>query len=181
MAPTPGQGASSERQRLQRLSDAALAEQLKPYLLAAHGRWHAAQGTGLTPEDWLLLLVQACRGELSELGDIVPLSAFALSPQAEREAAACAILAQPYCATVLADFRTRLSALPVLEYDPVNELFRGLRHDLKGPLGITGVQVMMCVRSALTGRLDGPCLVQVVCLLGKERCLERTNQSFICA
>lgn len=79
-----------------------------------------------------------------------------------------------FACEVLAAFREGLPAVEPFDYDRVNNYLRDLRWRFKSDRGLSGRQVMSVVRAALTGTLTGPCLVVMVILLGKARCLQRT-------
>jgi hypothetical protein len=74
---------------------------------------------------------------------------------------------------ILQEFFERLSATPVVPPDVVAALFRDVRATLKASRGWRGRDVMAPIRVALTGSMQGPCLEVVVCLLGRQRCLDR--------
>jgi nondiscriminating glutamyl-tRNA synthetase len=79
------------------------------------------------------------------------------------------ILRDPDIPAVMAAFRERLSALPVLDAAAVQGVLKGILKDLK----LGGKKVYMPVRVAITGQVHGPDLIRLIVLLGRERVLAR--------
>ena len=85
------------------------------------------------------------------------------------------VLAQPYALDVLRAFIEGLPTVEPFEYDPIDAFVSDLRLRFKASHGIRSRDVMYAIRAALTGRLDGPCLVVACQLLGRWRCRERAR------
>lgn len=163
------------RKYLKRLPVESLAEHVAPYLKEAYGCATRHDGTSLSAQGWLHLLVEAVRDELSCLSDIANSSRFAFAERPEADEDARKALAQPHAAEVLRAFADGWTRLPSHDYDTVEAFFDELRKELKSERGLSGKSVMQTVRAALTGSMKGPCLVAVAALLGRERCLARVR------
>jgi len=119
--------------------------------------------------DWLSTLVDAARGHLSCLSDIVPETAYfftedalSFTPEQTEE-----MLKQ---AKVLSALGTYLAETP----DPLTgEAFNAAVKAAGAASGVKGKALYHPVRIALTGRENGPELVKVAPLLGKDRVLGR--------
>ena len=87
------------------------------------------------------------------------------------------VLSLPYASSVLQAFVRELPAVEAFAYDEIDAWITALRQRFKAALGATqGVRsrdVMYVLRAALTGRMDGPCLVEICQLLGPEQCRQR--------
>jgi glutamyl/glutaminyl-tRNA synthetase len=129
----------------------------------------------LSAQDWLHLLVEAVRDELSCLSDIVNSSRFAFAERPEVDEDARKVLAQPHAVEVLRAFTDGWARLPSHDYGTVEAFFDELRTELKSERGLSGKSVMQPIRAALTGNMKGPCLVAAAALLGRERCLARVR------
>jgi len=144
-------------------------------LEAAYGRserW-TADGGYATPAEWLAKLLETIGPELREPADAPAAARFAFADDVIVSEAIAETLHQPHTAEVVREFGRRLRKLERAEAAQVAILFKELRAALKERRGVRGRDVMMALRAALTGRVEGPCLEVVVCLLGRRRTLER--------
>jgi nondiscriminating glutamyl-tRNA synthetase len=144
-------------------------------LEAAYGRsdrW-TADGGYATPAAWLAKLLETIAPELRQPADAPAAARFAFADEVTVSGAIAEALRQPYTEDVVREFSRRLQKLERAEAEPVALLFKELRSALKERRGVRGRDVMMTLRAALTGRVEGPCLEIVVCLLGRRRTLER--------
>lgn len=136
-----------------------------------------AEGTALTPIEWQQALAQALHEELDNLDQAVEQARFAFVDRVMPGEQAREVLSRPYAAEVLRTFVHELPAVESFCYEPIDAWISDLRKRFKVALGPTrGVRsrdVMYVLRAALTGRMDGPCLVEVCQLLGQERCKVR--------
>ena len=143
--------------------------------MAAYGRserW-TADGGYATPAEWLAKLAEVIGPELGEPADAPAAARFVFADDVVVSAVMDGVLGQPHAASALQEFARRLRGLERTEPAQVTALFKALRADLKERDGLRGREVMMTIRAALTGRVEGPCLEIVVCLLGRRRTLER--------
>jgi len=165
------------RQHLRERSLSELIALTEPYLQEAFGAISCHAGTVFSETAWRETFTQAVGAEMIKPGDVVSLGRpifedrFELTPEA-REAAE-----QPFTTEVLATVTGDLPGVEPFDYDTVNSYLHGLRARFKAERGLAGRQVMFAIRAALTGTVKGPCLVVVMILLGRDRCLSRI-QSF---
>jgi len=168
---------SLDKQHLKERSLSELNALTEPYLQEAFGAISCHIGTVFSETAWRETFTQAISEEMTTLGDVVSLGRpifedrFDLTPEA-REAAE-----QPFTEEVLAKVAGDLPGVEPFDYDTVNAYLRSLRARFKAERGLAGRQVMFSIRAALTGTLKGPCLVVVMILVGRDRCLSRI-QSF---
>ena len=155
------------------------AEQVTSILVS---RWQRVYGvpdraerTDLTPLAWQRTLALAIREESCNLSQAACRARFAFEDHVEREPAAEEVLDQPYAPKVLEAFIHGLACLNSFDYGPIDAFVTDLRWQFKTSHGIRSRDVMYVIRAALTGRLDGPCLVTVCQLLGREQCIERAQ------
>jgi glutamyl/glutaminyl-tRNA synthetase len=160
---------------LSRLDAAEVIRLLVPYWREAYGQADRAEGTGLAPAEWRRTLALAIRDELRSLSQAADLARFAFLDRVERRSRAEGLLAQPYAPQVLQAFLQGLPDLEPFAYERIDAFVSALRLRFKASHGVRSRDVMHVLRAALTGRLDGPCLVDVCQLLGRQRCLERAN------
>lgn len=164
---------------LSRLDVAELTDLLVPRWQKTFGRAHAADDTGLTSVEWQRMLAAAVQSELFDPSEVAGQVRFAFADRVEVQEAAAALLARPFAPAVLQAFAAELPTIQPFAYDSLNDWFSGLRYRLKEMYGATwdlrSRDVMLVVRAALTGCLDGPCVVIVCLLLGARRCLERVQ------
>jgi len=167
---------SVDRRRLKELPAPELVALIEPHWRGVFGCSARAEGTVFPVAAWQETFVIAAREEATSLADLVrlaePLFVDAIvsyTPEAQQ------CLNDGFAGEVLSAFREGLTAVEPFDYDQVNHYLRDLRWRFKSDKGLTGRQVMSVIRAALTGALAGPCLVVMVILLGKARCLQRTS------
>jgi nondiscriminating glutamyl-tRNA synthetase len=164
---------SLNKQHLRERSLSELIALTEPYLQEAFGAISCHDGTVFSETAWRETFTQAVGEEMIKLGDVVSLGRpifrdrFDLTPEA-REA-----VEQPFTREVLAALAGDLPGVEPFDYETLNNYLRGLRARFKAERGLAGRQVMFSIRAALTGTLKGPCLVVVMILLGRDRCLSR--------
>jgi|GEM_PF-2784522 len=168
------------RRYLSQLDLATLSELLVPYWQTAFGTAHRADDTGMTPTAWQQLLTRAIRSELHRPAQAVELARAFFDDRFPVRTDAIETLTQPYAPDVLRAFTDGISTLEPFAYDPLNEFVSALRYRFKASHGIRSRDAMFVIRAALTGRLDGPCLIEACLLLGRARCLERATRRAVC-
>ena len=84
------------------------------------------------------------------------------------------MLLNPDIPRVLADFRAKLNGLDNVDAASVQAVLKSITKELK----LGGKKVFMPVRVALTGKMHGPELIDIIPLLGKERTLARIAATF---
>ena len=145
----------------------------------AAGIAERAAGTALTPDEWQRTLALVVHEELDCLDQGVARARFAFVDEVTPDEGAREVLSRPYAPEVLRAFVRELPAVEPFSYPEIDAWIGGLRQRFKAALGATqGVRsrdVMYVLRAALTGRMDGPCLVEVCQLLGQERCAARAR------
>ncbi len=142
----------------------------------AYGLADRAQGSGLAPAAWREMLADAVAGQVHVLVEVPGLVRFAFVDEVEPDTDAADALSRPYAGQVLEAFAEGLSAVEPYAYGELDAMISALRRHFKGVLGVRSRDVLHVVRAALTGRVDGPCLVVVCQLLGQARCLQRAQQ-----
>lgn len=155
-----------------------LIERGRPLLLAAYDRedcW-TEDGGYATPAEWLTVLGESLYEELPSLENLPAAARFAFVDTVELGEPATDALAGPHASAVLSAFAERLDGLDKTTPDEVKTLFKELRASFREQFDLRGREVMFMIRSTLTGVVQGPCLEEVVCLLGRRRCLDRIHR-----
>ncbi|MBS3908111.1 MAG: glutamate--tRNA ligase, partial [Actinobacteria bacterium] len=121
----------------------------------------------------LVQIVEAVRGNLTVLAEIpayakIFLSEFEIEPEAREW------LSRPGLLEVLNELRDTLVARGELDFDAGKEVVLSLRERFK-ERGITGKNLFMPVRVALTGSAKGPELPYILDILSKEEALGRID------
>lgn len=173
--PALGQLEWLNRRCLAQPEPAARTELIAARWRQAYGLADRAAGTGLAPGAWREMLADAVAGEVHALVEVPALVRFAFVDEIELGQQAAEVLARPYAAQVLAAFAEGLSAVGPYVYDELDAMISALRLHFREVLGVRSRDVLHVVRAALTGRVDGPCLVVACQLLGRARCLERAQ------
>jgi nondiscriminating glutamyl-tRNA synthetase len=166
------------KRKLQHADTQAIADLVRPRLVATYGRWEASEGTAQAPEEWLALLVGAAQEEAGTLTEIVTLSVFCLADSRpalgdDAQEALRAPEAEPVLAHALETLEAEVLATPEI----ANAHMTALRHHWRDEAGLRGRQVMFPIRAALIGSTAGPCLGIITTLLGPERCKERIREA----
>lgn len=124
-------------------------------------------------QSWLEKVIQAVRPELKVLQDVVDAAAAYLydsiepvlqTEQPELDEKAVEVI------KLLADILDKTETLTV-------ESFQQLTKEIKEKTGAGGKKLFMPIRLALTGSAHGPELVELVPILGKQRCQKRLQQA----
>ena len=154
------------RRYLRQRSDAQLSSLVRPFLEDAYPS-HSLD------DRWLERLVSLIRDDIARLSDAVELSewalsdAFPFSPDAERA------LETDSARPVLARLVAELAHVVLLDEQTAQSILHSMRRQFAQSSAWDAQHVYWPIRAALTGRLRGPALHQVMALLGKGRCLQR--------
>jgi glutamyl/glutaminyl-tRNA synthetase len=174
--PAPGQLAWLNRRCIAGLEPEARTRLFAERWQRAYGVADRAAGTGLRHAAWRALLADAVMGEVDALAQVPALVRFAFAVEVEPDADAEDVLSRPYAGEVLAAFAEGLSTVEPYAYDQLDAMIHALRLRFKEMLGVRSRDVLHVARAALTGRVDGPCLVVACQLLGRARCLQRAQR-----
>ncbi|WP_346356181.1 glutamate--tRNA ligase [Azotosporobacter soli] len=122
--------------------------------------------------DWLARVAAALQNHISYAAQMVEQADVFFGDTAEFENdEAKAILKDTEVAEPVRVFMQRLAAADVVDMAAVKTILKGITKELKLP----GKKVFMPVRVAITGKMHGPELFDIIPLLGKERTLARMN------
>jgi len=149
------------RRYLQRKSDADLAAMTRPYLEEVYD----LMGVN---DAWLERLVALIRPEMARLADAPELAEWALSDTFSFTGAAEDALASKVARPALVRLVAELARIVLLDEPTAAAILENLRRDSDDEEGVED-----SLRAALTGRVHGPPLPQIMALLGKQRCLNR--------
>jgi nondiscriminating glutamyl-tRNA synthetase len=123
---------------------------------------------------WLERLVALIRDEMTRLSDVVELTEWALSEtfvfSADAERALQAAPTRPVLARLVAE----LAHVVLLDEQTARSILQSMQQAFADSFHWEARQVYWPIRAALTGRVRGPALHEIMALLGKGRCLERT-------
>lgn len=154
------------RHYLQQLSEGQLALLVRPYLEEAYP---AAR----IDDRWLQRLVALWREEIVRLSDTVAASEWALDAQFafkdEAEEALDSAAARPVLVRLIAE----LAQLVLLDEQTAQHALQSLQRHFEREEQWTAREVYLPIRAALTGRVEGPPLHEIMALLGKDACLQR--------
>lgn len=115
---------------------------------------------------WLLQLAQAMRGELGEVAEISDQASFFFQSEVQPESGkARLVLKEEQVPAVFAAVEERLDNLAELKPAHIRTELRQLCKDMN----LTTRRVYLPLRVALTGRLRGPEIFQIMALLGRDR------------
>lgn len=154
------------RQYLGRLSDADLAEKIRPYLEDYYGRLPAN-------EKWFAALTHIIRPEMDKLEDALELAVWALDEAFEMTTAAEQALASPAAKPVLTQMIAELAHIVLLDAPTAASILKTMTTQLKQDRGWSEAQIQQPLQAALMGDVAGAALSEVMGLLGKARCLAR--------
>ena len=174
--PPPGQLAWLNRRCLAQLDPAQRTALMAERWEQAYGLADRAGGTGLAPAAWREMLAEAVTGQVHALAEAPALVRFAFVEDVEPDAQAAEALSRPYAGQVLAAFAEGISTVEPYAYGELDAMISALRLHFRGALGVRSRDVLHVVRAALTGGVDGPCLVVACQLLGRARCLQRAQR-----
>ncbi len=136
-----------------------------PYLPYSGGRLEGI------PKSWLMAALEAVWGEVDTLSQLPERLRFFFDEGWTLEPEAQTLLAKEEPQRVIRGLREELRS--VEEVGPEN--YRALLAGLAKRVGLTGRNLYMPLRAALTGRTQGPELEKVFLLLGKEKILKRVD------
>lgn len=179
VSPDPRQLVWLNRQQLRQLASDELAAILVPYWRAAYGVAHRAEGTGLSPQAWQQVLAEAIRPEIAFLEDAAERARFAFVDELVVDRDAQDILAQAYAPEVLSAFVNGIEQVEPYTFEAIDSLVSALRWQFKASHQVRSKDVMVVMRAALTGRVNGPCVVAACQVLGRARCIDRVVYSII--
>ncbi|VBB08506.1 glutamyl/glutaminyl-trna synthetase [Lucifera butyrica] len=129
-------------------------------------------GATLNEEErvWLIKVVAAVQEYISYAAQVVDHVDIFFNDEVKFEnEEAAGILKDPDISKVMAAFREKLMALDVIDVPSVQAVLKAVVKELK----LGGKKVYMPIRVALTGKMHGPELFQIIPLLGRERTLSR--------
>lgn len=148
------------RRYLQQRSDADLTALTRPYLEEAYD----LMGVN---DAWVERLVGLIRPEMTRLADAPTLAEWALSETFSFTKAAEEALAGDVARAALVRLVAELAHIVLLDEPTATAILENLHENFEAE------RVDGPIRAALTGRVQGPPLSQVMALLGKQRCLNR--------
>jgi glutamyl/glutaminyl-tRNA synthetase len=154
-----------------------VAQLMAPFWQEAYGLAHRAAGTELDPADWQCLLASAIRDEVHFMAECVAKARFALSDTVRYDERARMVLSEPYAVPILEAFEAGMARVAPFTFVPIDRFVSELRWEFKASCDIRSRDVMHVIRAALTGRVDGPCLIEACQLLGRWRCIERSRSA----
>lgn len=121
-------------------------------------------------KEWLVKVVAELQGYISYAAQITEHIDVFFNDEFDFESEeARAIMQDADVKQVMAVFKARLEALELLEPAAVQAILKGITKELK----LGGKKVYMPVRIAITGKMHGPELINLIPLIGKERTLAR--------
>ncbi|MCX7781404.1 MAG: glutamate--tRNA ligase [Negativicutes bacterium] len=142
-----------------------------PHLQAAG---YVTEHLAAEKREWLVKVVAAVQEYISYAAQVVDHVDVFFNDRFEFESPEAAeTLRDPDIPRVMSAFREKLAALPDLEPGGVQAVLKSITKELK----VGGKKVYMPVRVALTGRMHGPDLANIIPLIGRERALERIAYS----
>jgi nondiscriminating glutamyl-tRNA synthetase len=154
------------RQYMKKLSNSELAQQIHPHL----EDWYESLPAS---DDWLLRLAALIREEISLFSEAPAAASWAFEAGFEYTDAANKSLSDEAARPVLIRLIAELAQLVLLDTSTADRILKRMRQDFKELAGLSASQVMQPLRAALTGKLDGPPLPEIMALLGSARCMER--------
>ncbi len=83
------------------------------------------------------------------------------------------IMQEETAPTVVRLFMQKLKELEMLEPPAIKKIFKAITKET----GLKGKQVFMPVRVALTGQMHGPDMPEMICILGREKALQRMDRT----
>lgn len=122
---------------------------------------------------WLVSALELFRDNIVRLAELPEKMSILFGDEVQVEGPALSVLAEPQVPQVLDAFGAAVAASPALEAEGTADLLK----EVKGRLGLGGLKVFRPLRVALTGRVHGPELHNLLPVLGKERVLKRLECS----
>lgn len=158
-------------QYLKQISTERLLDIVLPHLQSAG---YVMESITLKDRQWLAGAVAAVRNHLSYASQITDHIDVFFNDQYEFESdEARQVLLDADIPAVFKAFCSKLDALEVLDSHSVQVVLKSITKELK----LGGKKVFMPVRIALTGKMHGPELIDLIPLLGKERTLARIENT----
>lgn len=154
------------RQYLQRHSNEKLAELVRPFLEDVYDELPMQN-------EWLVRLTAVIRDELSKLEDAVDAAEWAFADNFELSDDAQATLRGESAHTVLTRLVAELAHVVLLDEATAQSILQGLRQSFKASNGWQPPAVFHPIRAAITGKISGPPLAEIMAILGKNRTLQR--------
>lgn len=152
------------RQYLQKLSDGALAEMIRPFLEDVYDFVPSVTA-------WLVKLTAVIRSQLDKLEDAIPAAEWALSDTITYSENGRKTLT-PSAKPVLIRLVAEIAAVVLLDDHTAHAILHKLRQDFAAQ-GWKTADILQPIRTSLTGHPSGPPLADMMGLLGKERVLQR--------
>jgi len=125
------------------------------------------------PREWLVAAVDTIREKIELLSESVAAMRIYLQESFPRSAEAERVLQEESAQKVVAAFATELLGRDKLDEEVFGEIVAKLKKELK----LKGKALLLPLRAALTGEVQGPELKRVAELLGREECLKRLQPS----
>lgn len=154
------------RRYLGQLSDEELAQQIRPYLEDAYGEVPVSS-------IWLERLAALIRNELNEPGDAVEAAEWAFVETFEYNEHAREALASEPARPVLTRLVAEVAAVVLLDDQTAHSILQNLYASFQASHGWDIERLSQPIGAALTGRVTGLPLPQVMALIGKEGTLQR--------
>ncbi len=162
------------QQHLKRLSNAELSALIAPYLRAAY-----PEAVQLTDAAWCEALSAAIRDELVTLSDAVEAARFAFEAPRTFSPEALTALQSEAASLALSALSAALPDAPRLTHAEAEQLLRRVRDQLKQSHNLSGKQVLLPIRAALTGKSGGAHLVDILALLSVPELHERLQRAML--
>jgi nondiscriminating glutamyl-tRNA synthetase len=131
-------------------------------------------GAELSGEErsWLVQVVDAVREYISYVAQVADHADIFFQDDVEFEnEEAAAVLKDEDIARVMETFRSKLLQLEIVDVENVKGLLKAITKELK----LGGKKVYMPLRVALTGRMHGPDLYNIIPIIGRERIIARLD------
>ncbi len=166
-------GAVFDIEKLEWMNGMYIRETATEELLDSALPYLAAAGFDTGDRATMLRILKAVKKKLRTLANIPEKTrAFRgspVQPDPEEEAEIRKLLAADTSRTVFAALAEKFDAVESVDQDTFGQLIKAVQQET----GVSGKELWMPVRIALTGEMHGPDLTAVVEILGKDRCVER--------
>lgn len=158
-------------QYMKQISADAILEMALPHLRSAG---YVGEKIGAEQRDWLIKVMAATREYISYAAQVVEHVDVFFNDQFEFENdEAIEVLRDTDAPAVFAAFQTKLNELEEIDPASIKALLKAITKELK----LGGKKVFMPIRVALTGKMHGPELIDLIPLVGRERALKRLQAS----
>ena len=158
-------------QYIRKASPELVLELALPHLIEAG---YVTEASAAEQRAWLVMVIAAIQEYISYGAQAVEHVGVFFEDEFDFESEEAAeILRDPDIPQVIAAFSEKLSALENLDPSAVQTILKAITKELK----VGGKKVYMPVRIALTGKMHGPELINIIPILGKERSLSRIAAS----